>query len=166
MKTKRKKENVDYISSTGDNWEVIIFFTVLWNQHYDQHLGGGKSVFFTQCFYVLSVFNMERYLACPAFLAVFINQDNQYQQNKQKINIMINHKRYVKEYFQRYSTNEKHKTIIFFQSDLYAHAETFQIGFTLTILKDYKDIFIFCLWTLKANLYFQIKLYLIWGLEK
>lgn len=57
---------------------------------------------------------MERYLACPGPLAVFINQDNQYQQNKQEKNIMIKHKWDVKEYFQRYNTNEKHKTIILF----------------------------------------------------
>lgn len=49
----------------------------------------GKSIFLTRWFYILSVFNMERYLACPASLAVFINQDNQYQQNKQEKNIMI-----------------------------------------------------------------------------
>ena len=140
-----------YLINRGQLGSRHIFFAVLWNQYYGQHLGGGQSIFFTQWFYILSVFNMERYLACPAFLAVFINQDNQYQQNKQKINIMIKHKRYVKEYFQRYSTNEKHKTIIFFQSDLYAHAESFQIGFILIILKDHEDIFIFCLWALRVT---------------
>lgn len=74
----------------------------------------GKSIFLTQWFYILSVFNMERYLACPTSLAVFINQDNQYQQNKQEKNIMIKCKWDVKEYFQRYNTNEKHKTILSF----------------------------------------------------
>lgn len=52
---------------------------------------GGLSIFFTQWFYIFNVFNMERYLAYLAFLIVFINQDHQYQQNKQKINIMIKH---------------------------------------------------------------------------
>lgn len=75
---------------------------------------GGLSIFFTQWFYILNVFNMERYLACLAFLIVFINQDHQYQQNKQKVNIMIKHKWDMKEHFQRYNTNEKHKTIVFF----------------------------------------------------
>lgn len=110
----QKRENVDYILSTEDNREVIILLTVLWNQDYNQCFGRKKSVFLTQWFYKHSVFNMERYLACPTSLAVFINQDNQYQQNKQEKNIMIKHKWDMKEYFQRYNTNEKHKTIIFF----------------------------------------------------
>lgn len=59
------------------------------NQNYSQCFGWKKSVFLTQWFYTFSVFNMERYLACPTSLAVFINQDNQYQQNKQEKNIMI-----------------------------------------------------------------------------
>lgn len=103
---KKKKPNVDYISSTEGNWEVIysLLLSVLWL---------GKSIFLTQWFYILSVFNMERYLACPASLAVFINQDNQYQQNKQEKNIMIKCKWAVKGYFQKSNTNEKHRTIIF-----------------------------------------------------
>lgn len=59
---------------------------------------------------------MEIYLACPTFLAVFINQEYQYQQNEREINIMIKPKWDVKECFQKYNTNENHK-IIFLQSD-------------------------------------------------
>ena len=53
----------------------------------------------------------------------------------------------MKEYFQRYNTNEKHKTIIFFQSNLSAPKESFQICSTLRILKDYKDVLVFWRWT-------------------
>lgn len=44
----------------------------------------------------------------------------------------------MKEHFQRYNTNEKQKKIVFFQSDFYAHTESFQIGFTLMILQHTK----------------------------
>lgn len=146
-KEKRKKENVDYILSTEDTERSLgslLFYetkTIIspWSE---------KSIFLTQWFYRHSVFNMERHLACPTSLAVFINQDNQYQQNKQEKNIMIKHKWDVKEYFQKYNTNEKHKTIIFFQSNLSAHKESFQICSTLRILKDYKDVLVFWRWTL------------------
>lgn len=86
---KETKENLDSISSTEDKQEVIISLIVLQNQDYDQCFGWEKSIFFTQQFYILSVFNMERYLARPASLALFINQVNHYQQNKQEENIMI-----------------------------------------------------------------------------
>lgn len=48
-----------------------------------------------------------------ASLAVFINQDNPYQQKKQG-KMLWQHKWDMKNIFQRYNTNEKHKTIIFF----------------------------------------------------
>lgn len=67
----------------------------------------GKLLSSSSDFYILSVFNMERSLACPAFLVMVVNQDNLYQQNKWEINIMIKHKWDVKEYFQSHNTNEK-----------------------------------------------------------
>lgn len=133
----KKKENVDYILSTEDNREVIIFLTVLWNQDYNQRFGW-KNLFSSPIGFTYIVFNMERHLARPAFLAVFINQDNQYQQNKLEKNIMIKHKWDVKACFERYNTNEKHKAIIlfyFFQCNSSAHEDLFWICFTVRILK-------------------------------
>lgn len=86
---KKKKKMLIIFHQQRTNREVIMLLTVLWNQDYNQSFGWEKSIFLTKWFYILSIFNRERHLACPNSLAVFINQDNLYQQNKQEKNIMI-----------------------------------------------------------------------------
>lgn len=149
----QKKENVDYILSTEDNREVIIFLTVLWNQDYNQRFGW-KNLFSSPSGFTYIVFNMERHLARPAFLAVFINQDNQYQQNKLEKNIMIKHKWDVKACFERYNTNEKHKAIILFYFFPVQFICSWGLVLNLFHCQDtqvYKDRLILWLWTLQVT---------------
>lgn len=47
------------------------------------------------------------------------------------------------------------KPLFFFQNDLSAHDESFQICFTLRIFKDYRDVLVFWLWSHKITCIFE-----------